>query len=91
MCGTSAPATVACNHRTVSFEEVLLTGLADDGGLYVPDHLPPLAPDKLDELGRSPYAKVASHILGLFAGDAFAKMSYTGSRSRPIAASAMPR
>ena len=59
--------------RTVSFEEVLLTGLADDGGLYVPDHLPPLDPDKLDELARWPYAKVASHILGLFAGDAFAK------------------
>jgi threonine synthase len=59
--------------RTVSFEEVLLTGLADDGGLYVPDHLPPLDPDKLDEVARWPYAKVASHILGLFAGDAFAK------------------
>src|SRR5579863_1692057 len=53
---------------THSFEDVLLAGLAEDGGLYVPETLP-----KLDfaALAGLPYADLATHIVGLFAGDNF--------------------
>jgi threonine synthase len=55
---------------TRSFAEVLLAGLAEDGGLYVPERLPCLAADIPGFAGLS-YAKVAAGIVSLFAGDAF--------------------
>ena len=58
--------------RTLSFDEVLLAGLAADGGLYVPDHLPSLGEDTLRGHAGLPYAELAGRIMTLFAGDAFA-------------------
>jgi threonine synthase len=55
---------------TYSFEDVLLAGLAEDGGLYVPETLPAL---DLAALAGLPYADLAARIVGLFAGDDFAK------------------
>ena len=55
---------------TFSFVDVLLTGLAEDGGLYVPDRLPQLAAD-LSGLCRLTYAELAARLVALFAGDAF--------------------
>src|SRR3954454_4268174 len=46
-----------------SFEDVLLAGLAEDGGLYVPDRLPPLGPEGLRELAGLPYAELAARIV----------------------------
>ncbi|HEV2185961.1 MAG TPA: threonine synthase, partial [Stellaceae bacterium] len=53
---------------THSFEDVLLAGLAEDGGLYVPESLP-----KLDfaALKALPYADLAARIVGLFAENNF--------------------
>jgi threonine synthase len=53
---------------THSFEDVLLAGLAEDGGLYVPETLP-----KLDfaQLKGLPYPDLAARIVGLFAADSF--------------------
>jgi len=56
---------------TRSFEEVLLAGLAEDGGLYVPDHLPVLDRDALCGFAALPYAALAARIMQLFVGDAF--------------------
>ena len=56
---------------TRSFEEVLLAGLAEDGGLYVPDRLPVLDDATLTALSGLPYAELAARIMALFAGDAF--------------------
>src|ERR1700690_4411847 len=53
---------------TYSFEDVLLAGLAEDGGLYVPEVLPRL--DFADLAGLS-YGELAARIVGLFAGDNF--------------------
>lgn len=53
---------------TCSFEDVLLAGLAEDGGLYVPEALPRL--DFAELVGLS-YADLAARIVGLFAGDGF--------------------
>ena len=50
----------------VDFIGACLAGLAPDGGLYVPETYPQIAPPKPDE----PYAHVAARILSAFAGDA---------------------
>jgi threonine synthase len=54
-----------------SFEEILLAGLAEDGGLYVPEHLPALGHDALRDLAGLPYAEIAARIVGLFAAGSF--------------------
>ena len=39
----------------LSFEEALLTGLARDGGLYVPETIPTLGTDELREMATMSY------------------------------------
>ncbi len=53
---------------TRSFEDVLLAGLAEDGGLYVPETLPTLDFGALTGLS---YADLAARIVGLFAERSF--------------------
>ena len=53
-----------------SFEDVLLRGLAEDGGLYVPERLPAL---DFRHLAGLPYAELAARVIALFAGDSFAE------------------
>ncbi len=55
------------------FEEVLLTGLAPDGGLYVPETWPALTVDDIAGLRKRPYAEVAARIIALFTGEAFSQ------------------
>ena len=54
----------------LSFTEALLAGLAEDGGLYVPDRLPHLADDLLS-IASLPYAELAARLVSLFVGNAF--------------------
>jgi threonine synthase len=56
---------------TLSFTEALLAGLAEDGGLYVPDQLPVLTAAALRDYAGLPYAELAARVLSLFAGEAF--------------------
>jgi threonine synthase len=58
----------------VEFEEVLLRGLAPDGGLYVPDQWPSLSPTDLQALRGRPYAEVAARIIAPFLGQAVTPM-----------------
>jgi threonine synthase len=53
----------------VGFVDALLAGLAPDGGLYCPETWPRLTPEEISDFAGRPYAEVAAHILGLFAGD----------------------
>ncbi|WP_031404490.1 threonine synthase [Thiomonas sp. FB-Cd] len=46
-----------------SFDEILLEGLAPDGGLYLPAHYPRLGSDELRRLQAMPYADLAFEIL----------------------------
>ena len=55
---------------TRSFSEVLLTGLAEDGGLYVPDRMPALSAD-IRGFGGLPYAELAARVVASFAGESF--------------------
>src|SRR5436190_23520706 len=56
---------------TYSFEDVLLAGLAEDGGLFVPESLPTLGGEGLRALAGLPYSELAARVVGLFAGDDF--------------------
>ena len=57
---------------TLSFTEVLLAGLAEDGGLFVPDRLPALSKATLRDYAGLPYAELAARVVSLFAGETFA-------------------
>ncbi len=59
------------NPRTLSFEAVLLAGLAEDGGLYVPERLPAVGEAALRHQAGMPYVELATDIVGLFAGACF--------------------
>jgi threonine synthase len=51
------------------FTDILLSGLADDGGLYVPDHYPPVSRAELDAWRELPYAELATEVIAKFATD----------------------
>lgn len=52
-----------------SFEQVLLTGLAPDGGLYVPAELPKFSLDTIASWKGLNYAELAFNIVSPFIGD----------------------
>jgi threonine synthase len=52
-----------------TFEEVLLAGLARDGGLFVPETWPVLAPDTIASFAGRPFAEVATDVMAPFVGD----------------------
>ena len=54
----------------LDFAGVLLAGLAEDGGLYVPDAWPHLSATDLRALRGLPYPELASRVMSLFVGDA---------------------
>jgi threonine synthase len=54
---------------SLSFEEVLLAGLARDGGLYVPEAWPTFTGDEIAALAGLPYAQAAAYVLRPFVGD----------------------
>jgi threonine synthase len=55
-----------------SFVDVLLAGLAPDGGLYLPEFWPQISASQIADFARQPYNDVACEILTRFAGAAFA-------------------
>ncbi len=50
----------------LGFDDVLLTGLAPDGGLYLPDRWPALDRDTLAGFAGRPYAEVAAEVMRPF-------------------------
>ncbi|NOX41475.1 MAG: threonine synthase [Alphaproteobacteria bacterium] len=55
----------------LSFEQAMLTGLARDGGLYVPESWPTLSADEIAAFAGLPYEEVAFRVMKPFIGDAF--------------------
>ena len=54
----------------LGFEDALLTGLARDGGLYVPEAWPGFSPDEIRALAGLPYAEAAARVMRPFVGEA---------------------
>ena len=57
----------------LGFIDVMLAGLARDGGLYVPEEWPVLAPGAIAGLAGRPYAEVAVEVLRPFVAGALAE------------------
>lgn len=57
------------NKASYSFSDVLLKGLAEDGGLYVPESYPNISADELSQLRQLPYHELAYDIISKFVGD----------------------
>ena len=51
------------------FCDILLEGLAPDGGLYLPEHYPQVTPAMLDAWRNLPYADLAFEVLSLYIDD----------------------
>ncbi len=55
----------------LGFEEAMMTGLARDGGLYVPQDIPRLSAGDIRALAGLPYEEAAFRIMRPFIGEAF--------------------
>lgn len=55
----------------LSFEEAMLTGLARDGGLYVPAEIPTMSQDDIAALAGLNYEETAFRVMRPFIGDTF--------------------
>ncbi|WP_281966700.1 threonine synthase [Roseovarius nanhaiticus] len=55
----------------LSFEEAMLTGLARDGGLYLPESIPQISHADIAALAGLSYEEVAFRVMRPFIGDAF--------------------
>ena len=60
----------------LSFEETMLTGLARDGGLYVPATLPRFAPGEIAAMAGLSYEDVAFRVMRPFLGDSFTDQEF---------------
>ncbi|AKS45317.1 L-threonine synthase [Octadecabacter temperatus] len=55
----------------LTFEDAMMTGLARDGGLYVPDVIPTLSHDDIAEMAGQSYEEIAFTVMRPFIGDTF--------------------
>jgi threonine synthase len=62
----------------LEFDEVLLAGLAEDGGLYVPETWPQLTADGLRDLRGLSYAETAVHVMTPFLGGRIDAATFEG-------------
>jgi len=53
----------------LSFKDAVMMGLADDGGLLLPESIPTLTPGDIEMLAKLDYPALAFQIINLFAGD----------------------
>ena len=55
----------------LSFEEAMLTGLARDGGLYLPETIPQMSADDIAALSGASYEEAAFRVMRPYLGDTF--------------------
>lgn len=55
----------------LTFEEAMMTGLARDGGLYVPEVIPTLSRDDIAAMAGQSYEEIAFTVMRPFIGDTF--------------------
>jgi len=56
----------------------MLTGLARDGGLYVPETIPQLSTDDIKAMAGKPYEEIAFQVMRPFVGDTFSDDDFKG-------------
>jgi threonine synthase len=55
--------------RGIPFKDAVMMGLADDGGLLLPESIPALSPGDIEALEKLAYPELAFQIISLFASD----------------------
>ncbi|QUS35132.1 threonine synthase [Falsirhodobacter algicola] len=55
----------------LTFDEAMMTGLARDGGLYLPETIPAFAAEEIAALAGLPYEEVVFRVIRPFTGDTF--------------------
>src|SRR5690606_18430874 len=55
----------------LDFEQAMMTGLARDGGLYLPETIPTFSAEEIASLEGLPYEEVARRVITPFVGDSF--------------------
>ncbi|MEE9546947.1 MAG: threonine synthase, partial [Hyphomicrobium sp.] len=61
----------------LGFEDVLLAGLARDGGLFVPETWPVLSPETIGSFAGKSFADVAVEVVAPFVGGAISRADLT--------------
>ena len=69
----------------LTFEEAMLTGLARDGGLYVPAEIPTLSREEIAGLAGLSYEETAFRVMKPFIGDCFTDEEFRGIITRAYA------
>ncbi len=69
----------------LSFEQAMLTGLARDGGLYLPETIPEMSHAEIAALEGLPYEEVAFRVMRPYLGDAFTDDEFRGIIERAYA------
>ena len=72
------------------FAGVLLAGLAEDGGLYVPEAWPHFTPADWRAMRGLPYQALAARVMQPFVGDAIPSAALQRCAATPMPASAIP-
>ena len=57
--------------KKFTFEEIILNGLAEDGGLYIPEQIPTFTENDMNRLLCSDYETIAYEIIKQFTGETF--------------------
>jgi threonine synthase len=70
---------------TLDFRAAMMTGLARDGGLYVPDAVPVISTGDIAALAGLPYEDVAFRVMRPYLGDAFSDDEFRGLIARAYA------
>ncbi|GAA6207193.1 threonine synthase [Cognatishimia sp. WU-CL00825] len=73
------------NAPELSFTEAMLTGLARDGGLYVPKKIPTMTHDEIAGLAGLSYEEIAFRVMKPFIGDSFTDEEFQGIIGRAYA------
>ena len=55
--------------RNIPFKQAVMMGLAEDGGLLLPETIPQLTPGDLDALAKLAYPELAFHVMSYFIED----------------------
>lgn len=74
----------------LTFAEAMMTGLARDGGLYVPEAVPVMAPGEIAALAGLPYEEVAFRVMRPFLGGAFTDAEFHGLLAKAYAGFGQP-
>lgn len=69
----------------LNFEQAMMTGLARDGGLYLPETTPAFSAREIAALESLPYEEVALRVITPFVGDSFSQDDLRGAIARAYA------